>query len=147
MIHPPRPYKIVNNAVQGGFLLRDVDIIKQRNELNLKSNSTNLTKTTFYREYPKEKMQPMINAVNSYNSMPFIINQKVFEVRDPQIAPFLLYFWLYNDVGDSNRKLVRELKVCRQHCSNTFCRSRLSDKTNVLQSRRKRSLSITLSSI
>ena len=88
MIHPPRPYRIVNNAVQGGYLLRDVDIVKQRNELNLKSSSTNLTKTTFYREYPKEKMQPMIDAVNSYNSMPFVINQKVFEVRDPQIDSY-----------------------------------------------------------
>ena len=49
--------------------------------MNLKSSSINLTKTTFYQEYPKEKMQPMIDAVNSYNSTPFIINQKVLEVK------------------------------------------------------------------
>ena len=27
-------------------------------------------------------MQPMIDAVNSYNSIPFIVNQKILQARD-----------------------------------------------------------------
>ena len=77
-------------------MLRDANIIKQRNEHDLKSSSINLTKTTFYREYPKEKMQPMIDAVNSYNSMPFIINQKMLKVKgsSSQFQNFQKYYQL-----------------------------------------------------